>query len=162
VEPESIDRLPLPAGRESVFELLCVVRLLDALHGPSGQIRLLGDGEDLAGIRLPGLPCLYQGWLGGERLSDEELGAPCVSALERHGVVLPRHFDALVIFDKPRAGFHVDAHALREAAKARAERGDFWLFTSEGEMRQALLAAHLERAQPVIRPVGPARGIIGS
>jgi hypothetical protein len=33
VKPESIDRLPLPAGRESVFELLCVVRLLDALHG---------------------------------------------------------------------------------------------------------------------------------
>lgn len=106
VEPESIDRLPLPAGRESVFELLCVVRLLDALHGPSGQIRLLGDGDDLAGIRLPGLTCLYQGWLGGERLSDEELGAPCVSALERHGVVLPRRFDALVTFDEPRAGFH--------------------------------------------------------
>ena len=106
VEPESIDRLPLPSGRESVFELLCVVRLLDALHGPSGQIRLLGDGDDLAGIRLPGLTCLYQGWLGGERLSDEELGAPCVSALERHGVVLPRRFDALVTFEKPRAGFH--------------------------------------------------------
>lgn len=106
VEPESIDRLPLPSGRESVFELLCVVRLLDALHGPSGQIRLLGDGDDLAGIRLPGLTCLYQGWLGGERLSDEELGAPCVNALERHGVVLPRRFDALVTFDKPRAGFH--------------------------------------------------------
>ena len=31
---------------------------------------------------------------------------PCVSALERHGVVLPRRFDALVRFDKPRAGFH--------------------------------------------------------
>ncbi len=106
VEPESIDRLPLPSGRESVFELLCVVRLLDALHGPSGQVRLIGDGDDLAGIRLPGLTCLYQGWLGGERLSDEELGVPCVSALERHGVVLPRRFDALVIFDKPRAGFH--------------------------------------------------------
>ena len=102
----SIDRLPLPAGRESVFELLCVVRLLDALHGPSGQIRLLGDGVDLTGIRLPRLTCLYQGWLGGERLSDEELGAPCVSALERHGVVLPRRFDALVTSDKPRAGFH--------------------------------------------------------
>jgi len=106
VEPESIDRLPLPSGRESVFELLCVVRLLDALHGPSGQIRLLGEGDDLAGIRLPGLTCLYQGWLGGERLSDKELGAPCVSALERHGVVLPRRFDALLTFDKPRAGFH--------------------------------------------------------
>ena len=106
VEPESIDRLPLPSGRESVFELLCVVRLLDALHGPGGQIRLLGEGDDLAGVRLPGLTCFYQGWLGGERLSDEELGAPCVSALERHGVVLPRRFDALVTFDKPRAGFH--------------------------------------------------------
>ena len=105
-EPESIDRLPLPSGREAIFELRCVVRLLDVLHGPSGQIRLLGDGDDLAGIRLPGLTCLYQGWLGGERLSDEELGAPCVSALERHGVVLPRRFDALVTFDKPRAGFH--------------------------------------------------------
>jgi hypothetical protein len=106
VEPESIDRLPLPSGRESVFELLCVVRLLDALHCPSGQIRLLGDGDDLAGIRLPGLECLYQGWLGGERLSDEELGAPCVNALERHGVVLPRRFDALVTFDRPCAGFY--------------------------------------------------------
>jgi hypothetical protein len=53
VEPESIDRLPLPSGRESVFELLCVVRLLDALHGPGGQIRLLGEGDDLAGIAFP-------------------------------------------------------------------------------------------------------------
>ena len=44
MEPESLDRLPLPSGRESVFELLCVVR--------------------------------------------------------------PRRFDALVTFDKPRAGFH--------------------------------------------------------
>lgn len=38
---ESIDRLPLPAGRESDFELLCVVRFLDALHGSSGQTLLL-------------------------------------------------------------------------------------------------------------------------
>jgi len=190
VEPESIDRLPLPSGRESVFELLCVVRLLDALHGPSGQVRLLGEGDDLAGIRLPGLTCLYQGWLGGERLSDKELGAPCVSALERHGVVLPRRFDALVTFDKPRADFHgilleaksgaqsfadtvhqlkayraalreqlpgpllvwgvvegggdrakgFDRYALEEAVKGRAEGDDLWLFTSEGEIREALRA----------------------
>jgi hypothetical protein len=190
VEPESIDRLPLPSGRESVFELLCVVRLLDALHGPGGQIRLLGDGEDLAGIRLPGLTCRYQGWLGGERLSDEELGAPCVCALERHGVVLPRRFDALVTFEKPRAGFHgilleaksgaqsfadtvhqlkayraalkeqlpgpllvwgvvegggdrtkpFDRAALRDAALTRREGDDFWLFTSEDEIRDALEA----------------------
>ena len=188
VEPERIDRLPLPSGRESVFELLCVVRLLDALHGPSGQIRLLGDGENLAGIRLPGMTCLYQGWLGGERLSDEELGAPCVSALERHGVVLPRRFDALVTFDKSRAGLNgilleaksgaqsfadtvhqlkayrsalreslpgpllvwgvvegggdrtkaFDRYAIEEAVKSREEGDDFWLFTSEVEIREAL------------------------
>lgn len=198
VEPESIDRLPLPSGRESVFELLCVVRLLDALHGPSGQIRLLGEGDDLAGIRLPGLTCLYQGWLGGERLCDEELGAPCVSALERHGVVLPRRFDALVTFDKPRAGFHgilleaksgaqsfadtvhqlkaycaalreqlpgpmlvwgvvegggdrtkeFNRYALEEAVKVREEGADLWLFTSEGEIGEALEATSVIRPAP--------------
>jgi len=190
---ESIDRLPLPSGRESVFELLCVVRLLDALQGPSGQIRLLGDGENLAGIRLPGMTCFYQGWHGGERLSDEEPGAPCVSALERHGVVLPRRLDALVRFDRPIAGFsgilleaksgaqsfadtvhQLEAYraALREqlpgalviwgvvegggdrakafapyethlAATKREEGDDLWLFTSEEEIREAIVAAGL-------------------
>ena len=120
VEPESIDRLPLPSGRDALFELLCAVRILDALAGPSQQLRILGshrvEGDELNGIRLPGLLCRYQGWLGSDRLSDAELGVPCVNALERHGVVLPRRFDALVTFNKPRAGFH---GILLEAKRGR-------------------------------------------
>lgn len=39
------------------------------------------------------------------RIRRPECG-PCASALERHGVVLPRHFDAFVTFGRLRAGFY--------------------------------------------------------
>ena len=113
-----------------------------------------------------------------------------MSALERHGVDLPRRFDPLVTFEKPRAGFHgvlleaksgaqsfadtvhqlkayraalkeqlpgpllvwgvvegggdrtkpFGRSALRDAALERREGDDFWLFTSEDEIREALEA----------------------
>ncbi len=45
VEPESIDRLPLPSGRDALFELLCAVRILDSLAGPSQQLRILLEAK---------------------------------------------------------------------------------------------------------------------
>jgi len=106
VEPESIDRLPLPPGRDALFELLCAVRLLAAFAGSSRHVRWLGEGASGNNIRVPGVECAYQGWLGGQELSDDELGVECVRALRRHEVTLPRNFDALLRFDAPRAGFH--------------------------------------------------------
>jgi hypothetical protein len=36
------------------------------------------DGDDLNTFRPQGVKCTYQGWPGGERLSDAELTAQCV------------------------------------------------------------------------------------
>lgn len=109
LEPVSLDRLPLPSAPEALFELLCVVRLLDALAAGSYAPRLwINRKRDqfISKIEFPGFICRHQGWLGNGGLSDDVLGGPCVRAIERHGVILPRLCDVLVSFAEPRAGFH--------------------------------------------------------
>ena len=48
MESKRSGRLPLPSGRESAFERLCVVRLLDVLSGRLCQVHLFDDGDLLA------------------------------------------------------------------------------------------------------------------
>jgi hypothetical protein len=109
LEPVSLDQLPLPSAPEALFELLCIVRLLEALAEGSYTPRLWINRERdqfISRIEFPGFICRHQGWLGNGGLSDDVLGGPCVRAIERHGVILPRLCDVLVSFAEPRAGFH--------------------------------------------------------
>lgn len=109
LEPVSLDQLPLPSAPAALFELLCIVRMLEALGEDSFAPRLWINREHdrfISNIAFPGFVCRHQGWLGDGGLSDDVLGSPCIRAIERHGVILPRLCDVLVTFSEPCAGFH--------------------------------------------------------
>lgn len=107
LEPEDVDRLPLPAGREDLFELLCLVRILREFAPPHPNgIRWLDHGLNRNQIRIPGATAFHQLTLDENMVLETHLfRGPPADAIRRFGVSMPRRVDVLVRFDPPRGGF---------------------------------------------------------
>ena len=105
-EPEDFDSLPLPTDHATLFELLCIVRILRSVSGLDGHIRWLDRFEGENEISLSGLTCTYQKSLALEAvLNTREFRGPLADAIRTHGVSVPQRIDALFTFEAPWNGF---------------------------------------------------------
>ncbi len=103
LEPEELDRIPLPSDEPMLFELLCLVRVARCVAPPPRELRWLTD-ENENEIKLDGIWIYYQQWLQQDRvLATYE--AELASALKFFEVSTPKRVDLKFEFDAPRAGF---------------------------------------------------------
>jgi hypothetical protein len=105
-EPQLVNQLPLPADPATLFEMLCLVRVLKSLEPEPEVIRWLDVDAGGNTIRTPGLTCHFQYTINREvMLESSEFSPGLRTAIARHNVGLPQRVDALVLFDKTRRGF---------------------------------------------------------
>lgn len=106
LEPEELDRIPLPAERSRLFELLCLVRIAIELAPMPRELRWLDRESASNTLRLDGVRCLYQQALTRESvLSTVEYQGSLAKAVQVFGVGLPESIDVAFDFDVVRAGF---------------------------------------------------------
>lgn len=60
LEPEDLNRIPLPSDRAKLFELLCLVRIAKALAPVPLELRWLQDLDTYNTVYLDGMTCRYQ------------------------------------------------------------------------------------------------------
>lgn len=102
--PIRVSRLPLPADRATVFELLCLVRALKALDPAPRQLRWLVQGENT--VRLPGITATFQREFRPHELTEAMQLSPVVGeAMRVFRVRQPKRTDLILHLDPPRNGF---------------------------------------------------------
>jgi hypothetical protein len=107
LESEELDRIPLPANRASLFELLCLVRAARCVAPPPRELRWLNLDSDNNTIRLDGVRVYYQQSLDREVvLSTSEYIGALASAVEFFGVRIPKFIDLGFDFETTREGFN--------------------------------------------------------
>lgn len=103
LEPEELDRIPLPSDEASLFELLCLVRVARSVAPPPRELRWLTEENDNE-IKLNGTRIYYQQWLGEAQVLgtyEKELA----SAVQFFGVSVPRRVDLRFEFEAARGNF---------------------------------------------------------
>ena len=104
-EVDVVDQLPLPVKHEDLFELVCLVRVLNALEPQQAALRWL-DADAENAVRIGDVSARYQESLDIEAtLRAGFYPADVVAAMAAHQLNPPRRLDLLLTFDKPRAGF---------------------------------------------------------
>lgn len=107
LEPDVLDQLPLPSDGPTLFELVCLVRILRVLEPEPRGIRWLDSESTQNTIRVPGVAALFQHAIPREEMLDSlEFDGGLRDAMVRHQVRTPGRMDALLVFDHPRNGFH--------------------------------------------------------
>ncbi len=120
LEAQELDRIPLPSDSAKLFELLCMVRILNALEERPAFVRWL-DAENGNRIDLPGLQCFYQKSLSRDAvLGTSEFPPEVRQAMDRHHTAAPRLADWWITLAKPRDGFS----AILVEAKSGAQSFD--------------------------------------
>ena len=104
LELQEIDRIPLPQDRASLFELVCMVRILDFLNPRPTHIRWLNPDMGGNTVELPGMSYGFQESISGV-LESPEYGAGLRQAMRRHRVRVPRQMDGLLRFTRPMRGY---------------------------------------------------------
>jgi len=103
LEPEELDRIPLPFDEPVLFELLCLVRVARCVAPPPRALRWL-TAENENEIKLDGTCIYYQQSLQEDRvLATYE--AELASALKFFDVSTPKRVDLRFEFESTRAGF---------------------------------------------------------
>lgn len=118
-DPQELDQIPLPLDTPTLFELVCLIRILRCIEPSPRSIRwlLLELGNE---IRTPGAQCTFQARLAREDVL-RHFDAPMRDGVLRHGVTgLHLQPDVVVRFDTPRAGF---AGIIVEAKSGAQEFG---------------------------------------
>ena len=106
LEPQSLDRLPLPSQPDVLFEILCLVRILRVFEPNPTHIRWLDLATGQNEVHLPGLKYSFQHSLArAEVLSTSEFGTDLRDAMDFYGLGVPTRADGLLRFSEPRAGF---------------------------------------------------------
>ena len=105
LEPDMLDRIPLPIDRPSLFELLCLVRIARRVAPDPVELRWLD--LELTGnkLTLPGSTCWYQQSLERDavlRTPDFEHGLAEVAPV--FGLRVPQRIDLAFDLDPPRHG----------------------------------------------------------
>lgn len=102
--PVQIARLPLPADRATVFELLCLVRALKAIAPIPRRLRWLVQGQNT--VRLDGISATFQRSFRSHELSAAMQLSPIAgAAMQIFAVRQPKITDLILHFDRPRNGF---------------------------------------------------------
>ena len=105
LEPQELDQIPLPSDPPSLFELLCMVRILKVMGNESSLIRWL-DADIDNYVDLPGLRYFYQKSFPREvMLGTHEFLPEVREAIVRHDAGVPGRADGLLQFETPRLGF---------------------------------------------------------
>lgn len=98
LEPQEIDRIPLPTKHDRLFELVCLVRALKTLTPPDRQLRWLDgyDGDNT--VSVGDVRGRFQWRFGEEQVRASKFyPRELVEALDRHGIPLGGWMD--VFFD---------------------------------------------------------------
>lgn len=106
LEPQELDRLPLPSDRSNLFELLCMVRILKSLAPQPACIRWLsldtGNKVEVDGW----VTYHYQYSLDEQAMiSTAEFDHGLREAFARHKIRVPKIVDGWLVFDSPVRGF---------------------------------------------------------
>lgn len=106
LEPQRLDRIPLPSDRAVLFELLCLVRILKAFDPEPPGIRWLVHERDNQ-VGIPGLTAHLNLRVPQELVRRSGVYGPAlVAAMERFEIRdVPYITDLVIRFDAPRAGF---------------------------------------------------------
>jgi hypothetical protein len=106
LEPEELDRIPLPSERETLFELLCLVRIAKCVSPAPRELRWLNAETTDNTIRLEGTTCCYQQSLDRDVvLATSEYAGSLGSAVRAFDVSIPRRIDLAFDFDTTWNGF---------------------------------------------------------
>jgi hypothetical protein len=106
LEPEELDRLPLPADRSRLFELLCLVRIARFFVPNPKDVRWLNKETTGNVLRIGNLTCYYQQALPRDRvLATPDYRGSLARSVNVFGVGLPRSVDLAFDFDETRSGF---------------------------------------------------------
>jgi hypothetical protein len=106
IEPEELDRVPLPSERAKLFELVCLVRIARGLAPPPRELRWLNLATTSNRLRLQGTTCHYQQGLDRNRvLATRDYAGPLANAVDAFGLRVPEYVDLAFDFDTPRFGF---------------------------------------------------------
>jgi len=106
LEPDEMDRIPLPSDPAKLFELLCLVRIARHFVPRPKELRWL-DLHSRNALRIDELSCRYQQSLG----TSDVLGAPdycgaLAEAILTFDVGIPKYVDIAFDFEEPVNGFH--------------------------------------------------------
>lgn len=104
LEPEELDRLPLPAEHDKLFELLCLVRMAAAMHPAPQSLRWLDLEMSDNCVRLPSAACKYQRKFKKE-VTRQAFCEAAVRGFDAFGVAVPSIADLLWQFPDPRGGW---------------------------------------------------------
>ncbi len=105
LEPQELDKLPLPADRATLFELLCLKRIAHALAPEASRMRWLTSAEDNE-VHVGQLRCQFQRSLGREQvLAHGGYEGDLAAVLRGFGVAVPARTDVWVRFRTPINGF---------------------------------------------------------
>ena len=105
VEPDALDRIPLPVDRARLFELLCLVRIAVRVAAQPEQIRWLDDELSANTLELAGVTCWYQQGLGRPAvLASPDYQHGLAEAAEMFDLGVPTQVDLAFEFDEPRNG----------------------------------------------------------
>jgi hypothetical protein len=106
LEPEELDRIPLPSERDVLFELLCLIRIAKCVSPAPKELRWLNAETADNTIRLDGTTCFYQQSLDRDAvLSTREYAGSLASAVQTFDVSIPKRVDLAFDFDTTRCGF---------------------------------------------------------
>ena len=106
LEPDELDRIPLPSERETLFELLCLVRIAKCVSPAPRELRWLNAETTDNTIRLDGTTGCYQQSLDRDVvLGTNEYAGSLALAVRAFDVSIPRRVDLAFDFDTTRGGF---------------------------------------------------------
>jgi len=104
-EPQVLDQLPLPTDHATLFELLCIVRVLRFFNPEPSNIRWMDATAGQNTISTPILKCEFQHSIPRDQmLETAEFDHGLREAMERHRVSAPQWVDGLFEFNVPRKG----------------------------------------------------------
>lgn len=106
LEPEELDRIPLPSDPAKLFELLCLVRIARRLAPLPRELRWLGSSGAGNVVPLLGVTCHHQQHLDRDGvLACTEYAGPLARAIDTFGVGIHQWVDLAFDFEAPRSGF---------------------------------------------------------
>jgi hypothetical protein len=102
-EPQMLDALPLPSDHPTLFELVCIVRILCALEPYPKEIRWLDLNAGQNTITTGLVTVHFQSTIERSQiLAGSPFDQASANAVERFGVRVPERIDGLFRFKKPR------------------------------------------------------------
>lgn len=105
LEPQELDRIPLPSEHARLFELLCLVRVLQGLGDKASHVRWVDKDASENKVQTGSLLCWLQRSLPRQDVLATSTFDGVREAMELYGVRAPKYVDLWIEFGEPRGGF---------------------------------------------------------